>query len=132
MKYTLNKAAKLSGRAKSTISNAIKEGRLSASKNDNGGYEIDGAELARVFPFPVGDQSIVPAQNTQVQHENSGLDVEVKLLREQLADRDGTITDLRQRLDTEGEERRALTAMLTSQKGQGGKRGFFGLFGTRT
>ena len=46
---TLGQAAKATGRAKGTISNAIKKGRLSGSKNEFGEYEIDAAELLRVF-----------------------------------------------------------------------------------
>ena len=38
---------------------------------------------------------------------------EIALLREQLADRDATIRDLRTRLDSEAEERRQLLALLT-------------------
>ena len=49
MKYTLGQAAKATGKAKGTISNAIKQGRLSAQKNDKGEYEIDAAELAQVL-----------------------------------------------------------------------------------
>lgn len=51
MKYTLGQAAKAVGKAKGTISNAIKSGRLSASKNDKGEYEIDASELHRVYPL---------------------------------------------------------------------------------
>jgi hypothetical protein len=50
MKYTLRTAAEACGISKTAIHNAIKSGRLSAPKNDNGGYEIDPAELHRVFP----------------------------------------------------------------------------------
>lgn len=51
--YTLGTAAKATGLAKSTIHRAIKTGRLSARSKDGTGYEIDPAELHRVFP-PVG------------------------------------------------------------------------------
>ena len=49
---TLNDAAKQSGRAKSTISKALKSGKLSyvSRDKDTGAYEIDPAELSRVFP----------------------------------------------------------------------------------
>lgn len=51
MIYTLGQAAKATGKAKGTISNAVKQGRLSASKNDKGEYEIDASELHRVYPL---------------------------------------------------------------------------------
>lgn len=48
---SLREAAQLCGRGKSTIQAAIKEGKLSAGRNERGGYQIDPSELHRVFPF---------------------------------------------------------------------------------
>lgn len=48
---SLREAAQLCGRGKSTIQIAIKEGKLSAGRNEKGGYQIDPSELHRVFPF---------------------------------------------------------------------------------
>lgn len=48
---SLREAAQLCGRGKSTIQTAIKEGKLSAGRNERGGYQIDPSELHRVFPF---------------------------------------------------------------------------------
>lgn len=129
MKYTLNKAAKLSGRAKSTISNAIKDGRLSAEKNKNGGYEIDGSELSRVFPFPVDDQSSVPQPNTQNEHENRVLEVELKAERQMRERLEAEIEDLRTQRDKwQDQAQMLLIANQNQPEGQGGKRGLFGLF----
>ena len=47
---SLSGAANAAGLAKSTIWRAIKSGRISASKTETGGYQIDAAELFRVFP----------------------------------------------------------------------------------
>lgn len=52
---SLREAAQLCGRGKSTIQSAIKEGRLSAGRNEKGGYQIDPSELHRVFPFTMSD-----------------------------------------------------------------------------
>ena len=49
MKYTLGEAAKASGKSKSTISKAIKNGTISANRLSNGRFEIDASELFRVF-----------------------------------------------------------------------------------
>lgn len=92
MKMSLNQAAKTCGRAKSTILEAIKSGRLSAPKDDRGRYEIDTSELHRVFPFklpeqtkPDSDRTLEPIQNTQENYSNTkGLEREVELLREML------------------------------------------------
>jgi DNA-binding transcriptional MerR regulator len=51
--YTLGTAARAAGVSKSTIHRAIKRGTISARSRDAGGYEIDPAELHRVFP-PAG------------------------------------------------------------------------------
>lgn len=65
--YTLGTAAKATGLAKSTIHRAIKTGKISARSKDGAGYEIDPAELHRVFP-PIGQSSQGVASNTS---ENS-------------------------------------------------------------
>ena len=41
MRYTLGQAAKATGKSKSTIQASIKKGRISASQNDFGQYQID-------------------------------------------------------------------------------------------
>lgn len=54
--YTLGTAAKACGVSKSTIHRAIRSGRISARAKDDGqGYEIDPAELHRVFP-PISEE----------------------------------------------------------------------------
>lgn len=145
MKLTLNQAAKECGRAKSTLSKAIKSGKLSAERGDKGAFLIDPAELFRVFPKSSHDDQSGPMGNTQNEQGNRDLEREVEALRKeidtanlererersQLTDQ---IEDLRKRLDRESEERRTLTAMIADQRtaGQSGKRGgFLGLFGGR-
>jgi len=49
MYLSLGQAAKETGKSKSVISNALKSGRLSGRRNDKGEWEIDPAELFRVF-----------------------------------------------------------------------------------
>lgn len=46
---SLSQAAKLTGKSKSTINRAIKAGKLSATRHEDGTYSIDPAELARTF-----------------------------------------------------------------------------------
>jgi hypothetical protein len=115
MKYTLNKAAKVSGRAKSTISKAIKDGRISAEKNSNGGYAIDASELHRVFPFPVESQIPVPTPNTLEDQANTPndtdlLSLKVTMLEAALETAHETVTDLRKRLDKADDRLTALTS----------------------
>lgn len=61
--YTLGTAAKATGLAKSTIHRAIKSGKISARSKDGNGYEIDPAELHRVFR-PISQISQGVPQNT--------------------------------------------------------------------
>lgn len=50
MHYTLGQAAKATGISKTTISKALKSGRLSYVEKSSAGYKIDPAELDRVWP----------------------------------------------------------------------------------
>lgn len=132
MKYTIGTAAKATGKAKSTISRDLKDGTLSAEKNEDGSYSIDPSELMRVYKEafdPNRSENIEPndMQPQRDPNETGGLQAEVELLRErlQLIDTErererrqlsDQIEDLRRRLDLEGEERRKLTAILTDQR----------------
>ena len=49
VKYTLGKAARATGKSKTTLHRVITSGKLSAIRNTDGEYEIDPAELMRVF-----------------------------------------------------------------------------------
>ena len=117
MSYTVGQAAKATGKSKPTISRAIRTGIISATKNENGSYTIDPAELHRVFP-----PKRLSSDETRdiLRSETPALQVtlqrEIELLREMLTSKDAVIDDLRERLDREGEERRKLTAILTDQR----------------
>ena len=130
MTYTLGQAAKATGKSKPTIQRAIKNGRISAVRNDDGSYEIDPAELHRVFEplrdagndtgdmkqsVPSGDTPQLQAEITILRERLTSLEFERERERNQFSDQ---ITDLRRRLDAEGEERRKLTALLTDQRQQ--------------
>ncbi|WP_186415301.1 hypothetical protein [Pannonibacter sp. P2PFMT1] len=60
MKLSANEAAKRTGKSVPTITRAIKTGRISAEKNDAGGYLIDPAELFRVFPAVTRNRGASP------------------------------------------------------------------------
>lgn len=117
MKYSASQAAKATGKAIPTITRAIKSGKISAEPKEGGGYLIDPAELHRVFP-PVTSKGDATPTMSQIETPSDmrALQAEIEGLRERIADKDETIADLRKRLDTEGEERRRLTAMLTDQR----------------
>ena len=50
MAYTLGQAAKASGRSKAGIAQAIAAGRIAAMKDEIGRWQIEAAELHRVYP----------------------------------------------------------------------------------
>jgi hypothetical protein len=92
--FSLTRAAKEVGKSKPTISKAIKTGRLSAKKVGVG-YEIDGAELFRVYPKKPESE---PAKDITLSNEVNLLELEAKMLREQLEREQETVKDLRDRL----------------------------------
>jgi FtsZ-binding cell division protein ZapB len=128
MSYTLREAAKAPGKSTMTIQRAIKSGRISAKKLEDGSYEIDPAELHRVFD-PVSESHGHEANKLQndTPPGPSLLQLKIDTLVEKIAtleqerererrDAQTTIDDLRRRLDQEAEERRRLTLMLTDQR----------------
>jgi excisionase family DNA binding protein len=131
MHYTLGEAAKRTELSKPTIQRAIKSGKLSATRNDDGSYAIDPAELERVYgPLRVtgNGASQEPEHVTAISaNETGGSEAEIQHLRERLSSLDierqrerdqltDHIEDLRRRLDSEAQERRKLTALLTDQR----------------
>lgn len=134
-KLSLNQAAKYAGVAKKTLLERLKSNdlnaKLSGEKNAQGHWEIDEAELDRVFRKPQEEPhaktvSPPPIKATKPS-ETGALEVEVKMLREQIGamtderDRErgqlvDQIEDLRARLDGAEAERGRLNALLTDQR----------------
>ena len=115
MVYTLGEAAKATGLTKSGIAKAIKSGRLSATRNENGSYTIDPAELHRIFPLAVNGQP--KPQSVQLDTGSILVELTAKLesVQEQLNREREWSRELSRRLDEESAERRKLTALLTHQ-----------------
>ncbi len=117
MGYTLGQAAKATGKSKTTIQRAIKSGRISALKNDIGEYNIDPAELHRVFE-PVPEK-----RNKEQKKEQTVPPVNTGMLHQQIALLESQVNDYKQRLDRSEQERREtqekLTLMLTNQNKKG-------------
>ena len=116
MKYTLKQAADASGKDKSTIQRAIKSGRISASINDIGNYEIDPSELHRVFD-PVAPQHSESIAKQQLATDLQQLQqAEIDSLKAQLALQTNFISTLERLLDESNTERRNLMQLLTYEK----------------
>lgn len=122
MQFSLSQAAKETGKGKSSIHRAIKSGRLSAQRQEDGTYSIDAAELFRAFPpaplEPVAGQAMEPHQEPPATPSvaEEVMRVRVKMLTTQLEREQETVADLRARLDAEAAERRRLIALLTHQE----------------
>jgi hypothetical protein len=123
--YTLTEAARATGHNRSAIWKAIKRGALSANRDAaSGHWLIEAAELHRVFPAALPHVSKgTPRNGLEARMEPAEIAAtETAVLRAQLeAERaraavlEGVVDDLRRRLDTEAEERRRLTALLTDR-----------------
>ena len=143
MKLSLNKAAKEASVAKSTLLEALKSGRMSAEKNDKGHWQIDPSELFRVFEKTAASEHNepvpAPPQNHQKTGESSALEIEVRMLREQIermdAERDrerslltNQIEALREQTERQSADHRQALAALTDQRertAEQPKRGFW-------
>lgn len=104
--YTLGSAAKATGMTKSAISKAIQKGRISAKKDELGRFEIDPAELHRVYaPLPASEKS-EREQTLEVATENRELKAKLEGLNQLLA-------EIR---DDRDHWRRQAVGLLTSQQ----------------
>lgn len=119
MELTLSAAALATGKGKSTLLRAVKSGKLSARRSDDGAYLVDASELARVYPVqaltrPDGApwraaDAVDGAADGAAGAELATLRVKVALLEDQLGRERETVDDLRQRLDRSDERVRLLT-----------------------
>lgn len=94
----LSEAAAEVGVAKSTIFRAVKVGRLSASRREDGSYEIDPAELFRAYPGAQRSKNVALQRDAPaLEHPATARETEIRMLRELLeevrGDRDTLRTD---------------------------------------
>jgi len=125
MSWSISQAAKETGLSKSTVSRAIKAGRISALRQDDGAYLIEPAELFRVYPRRVAQPSpdasheVVRNPHKEVRATPSH-DVEILQVRLAMTEamlqqekensrrQQETVEDLRRRLDAASEKVLAL------------------------
>lgn len=141
-KLSLNKAAAYAGKAKTDILKALHSNdlskKLSGEKNEKGHWEIETAELDRLFDKK--GRELVPttpengSATPQNDNSTSALAVEVKMLREKIDDMKGErtrerenlaeqIQDLRDQLERQSADHRQALAAITDQRPD--KRGWF-------
>lgn len=136
MTLSANQASKEAGKTKKTILDAIKSKRMSASKNDKGHWEIDPAELFRVFPKtsatpPLNTATISPEENYENRIKIAELEAEVKALRHEVERTDIERERERESLSQHIEDMRKAMAQITDQRTGQGARRWFGLLPAR-
>jgi DNA-binding transcriptional regulator GbsR (MarR family) len=83
--FTLNEAAKETGRSKGTISKALNNGKLSYISKTKSGYQIEPSELFRVFPLKQDKSRIQVHLETQKETtKNIELEHQIELLKKDL------------------------------------------------
>lgn len=127
---TLGQAAEMCGWSKGALSKAIKSGQMSVHAKTKAGFQLDPAEVLRVFPKKTETQDNEQLETLQKHSGNSVLSAEVEALRQQIATADlertrereqltDRIENLQQMLADEKSERRQLTALLSDQREKG-------------
>ena len=79
MKLTAGQAAKAVGVSTATITRAIKRGRISAAKDEDGAWRIEPAELHRAFP------PVAPQADTQSEMQSGATPSQDEEMRVELA-----------------------------------------------
>ncbi len=117
MKYSAGQAAKATGKSIPTITRAIKSGKISASRKSGGGYEIDPAELHRLFDAVTPDSDVTVTElGRETPIAPNVLQDKVKMLEEALAD----VRDDRDHWRQQAERlAMALPAPVATASGQG-------------
>lgn len=113
MELSLTQASEASGRSKSTIHRAIKSGKISATRNEDGSYSISPSELFRVYPKEPPKAVPMTQHATPVEPKDDTeavLRIKVEMLTAQLEREQETVEDLRKRLDKAEDRILALSA----------------------
>jgi excisionase family DNA binding protein len=125
--YTLSEAAKATGLNRSTLFRAIRSGRISAARDEQGQWALDPAEVHRVYaPVASGDASDGAAQHgamalqqdAQTDAQVAALRAQLAEMRERLSDRDERLSETRADRDAwrEQAQRLALPSPLPAPK----------------
>lgn len=145
--YTLREAAEKAGKAKTTIQRQANAGKFSYVLDDRGRKRVDPAEFHRVHPIKTKTQDDEQIDAHRIKsdatHRSASPDTAdaIALVRtmiasvetakaEEIRRLEQTIEDLRERLDKESAQNRALTQMITDQRSKPPEKqtkGFLGL-----
>ena len=132
---SLGQAARLAGVGKTTMTRAIKAGKLSANRLEDGSYQIDVSELSRAYKIRVETPETTPETGFTVHHETvsprplataetpdvtgrlAALDAEVKGLRELFGRGEGQPRPVARAGGAAGSVRTGGAAVLVAQVG---------------
>jgi len=106
-------AAEISGFSARHIQGMIKKGKLSAIRTEGGNYLIDKSEFYRVFPDAHTKRWVT---QTDEQGSRTALEVEVKYLKEMLAEKAKQNEFLHKQLEASNIEKSALIETLSSNQ----------------
>jgi len=95
MPYTLAKAAEATGLNRSTVLRAIKGGRVSGTRDQNGTWLVEPIELHRVFPPAEPKASALP----QHAHPDIELRVRLQVAEERLGELKHALADMTRQRD---------------------------------
>lgn len=119
---SLREAAQQTGANKSTIWRAIKSGRMSANRLDDGGFAIDPAELFRVFPPQPSERQDATADSVAQWPASRATDKnKIAELTAKLAAADAAIAGLRELIAEVRQSRDACQAQAEDWKTQAGR-----------
>ena len=108
MSISLSQAAKKYKISKSTLSQSIKSGRLSASKKPNSSYVIDESEILRVFGEHLSERSKRPDANPEENPQNANaLEIKLKAEQEKVRMLEERLQEMKENRDEIREDRNA-------------------------
>ena len=124
-KYTLGEAAKATGKSKPTISRALKRGDISGTKNKKGEFELDPAEVHRIYPRVTdtsndNGNSDGNEKQSDTPNNSSELQAQVELLREMVERGDSERARLETDRDHWRDQAQKVTALIEDNRAGGG------------
>jgi len=115
VKLSASQAAKKTGKSVPTITRAIKSGKISAQKTGSGGYQIDAAELFRVFSPIDGAPNVkgnTSPHETPTNQESET--IALRLLQEKVEGLEAALSDAKSERDEWRDQAKRLAVALPS------------------
>lgn len=136
MYLTLSQAAKETGKSKSALFKALKDGVMSYVDKTDAGYKIDPAELFRVFPKNDDKEQLRTRKETERTPESDAenailraridaLTMQIELLEDRIKEKDAAIEDAKN--ERQDWKKHAERLLLERPKLTEKRRRFFGL-----